>query len=117
MIGNSNDETSSPYKLLLTNTEVLRLRKVFANNSSDNTKLSKTYLSEIGQSGRFFGTFPESLFKTDLPFMKNLLNLSAESVLIPVRLIASPSVTDAAIQNEIFQSGMTALIISNKEID
>ena len=117
MIGNSNGETSFPYKLLLTNTKVLRLLKVFLNNSSVNIKLSKTYLSEIRQSGRFFGTFPELLFKTDLPFMKNLLNLSAESVLIPVRLIASPSATDAAIQNEIFQSGMTKIIISNKKMD
>ena len=51
MIGNSNDENNFPYKLLLTNTQVSRLRKAFANNSSSNTKLSKTQLHKIGQSG------------------------------------------------------------------
>ena len=34
MIGNSNDETSSPHELLLTNGQVANLRKAFANNSS-----------------------------------------------------------------------------------
>ena len=38
MIGNSNDETNFQYKLLLTNTQVLRFRKAFANNSSANAK-------------------------------------------------------------------------------
>ena len=33
MIGNSNDETNFPHKLLLTNTQVANLRKAFANNS------------------------------------------------------------------------------------
>ena len=45
--GNSNDETSFPHKLVLTNTEVLRFRKAFANNSSANIKLSKTQLYKI----------------------------------------------------------------------
>ena len=53
MIGNSNDENNFPHKLFLTNTQVLRLRKAFANNSSSNTKLSKIQLHKIGQSGGF----------------------------------------------------------------
>ena len=40
--GNSNDETNFPHKLLLTNTQVSRLHKVFAYNLSANIKLSKT---------------------------------------------------------------------------
>ena len=32
MIGDSNDESNYPRKLLLTDKEVLRLREVFANN-------------------------------------------------------------------------------------
>ena len=32
VIGNSNDETNFPHTLLLTNTQVLRLCKIFANN-------------------------------------------------------------------------------------
>ena len=47
MIGNSDDETSFPHKLLLNNRQVPDLWKAFANNSSANIKLSKsktTYL-------------------------------------------------------------------------
>ena len=49
MIGNFNDETHFPQKLLLINTRVLRLRKAFANNASVKMKLSKTQLHKIGQ--------------------------------------------------------------------
>ena len=50
MIDNSNDETN---KLLLTNTQVSRHRKAFANNLSANVKLSKTQLHKIQQSEGF----------------------------------------------------------------
>ena len=63
-VGGSNDENNFPHKLLLTNTQVLRLRKDFANNSSDNTKLSKTKLHKIEQWGGFLGRFFGSLLKT-----------------------------------------------------
>ena len=46
LIGDSNDETTCLDKLLLTETQVLRLRKIFANNSSANIRLSKTQLSK-----------------------------------------------------------------------
>ena len=39
VVGDSKDENNFPHKLLLTNTQVLRLRKAFANNSSVNAKL------------------------------------------------------------------------------
>ena len=42
VIGNSNEEYNFPHKLLLTNTQLSRLLKVFANNSLVNIKLSKT---------------------------------------------------------------------------
>ena len=50
MIGNSNDETSFPHKLLLINKQVPRLCKCFANVSSANIELSKPHLLIIGQS-------------------------------------------------------------------
>ena len=53
MISSSNDETNFPHKLLLTNIQVSRLHKAFANNPSANIKLSKTQLHKIRQSGRF----------------------------------------------------------------
>ena len=39
LIRNSNDETNFSHKLLLTNTQVSRLRKAFANCSLGNIKL------------------------------------------------------------------------------
>ena len=42
MIGDFDDETNFPHKLLLTNRKVANLRKAFNNKSSANIKLSKT---------------------------------------------------------------------------
>ena len=50
MIGDLDDETSFPQRLLLTNEEVANLRKAFASNSSTDIKLSKTQVSKIIQS-------------------------------------------------------------------
>ena len=49
MIGNSDDEINFPNKLLITNGQVVNLRKAFENNILANTKLSKTHLSKIVQ--------------------------------------------------------------------
>ena len=53
MIGNSDDETNFPHKLLLTNRQAANLRKASANNSSTDIKFSKAQLSKIVQSGGF----------------------------------------------------------------
>ena len=50
MIGDLDDETNFPQRLLLTNEEVANLRKTFANNSSADIKLSKTQVSKMIQS-------------------------------------------------------------------
>ena len=42
VIGNSYDENNFSHKLLSTNTQVSRFRKAFTNNSSSDTKLSRT---------------------------------------------------------------------------
>ena len=47
MVGNSDDETNFPHKLLLTNRQVANLSKAFANKSSTDIKLSKTQLSKM----------------------------------------------------------------------
>ena len=49
VVGDSNDETNLPHNLLLTNTQVSRFRKAFANGSSADKKLSKTQLHKIGK--------------------------------------------------------------------
>ena len=56
MIGHSEDETNFPYKLLLTNRQVSKLRKAFASQTSTDIKLSKTQLSKMTQSEGFLGT-------------------------------------------------------------
>ena len=71
MIGNPNDETNSPHKLLLTNTQVANLRKAVANNSSVSIKLSKTQSSKIIQSGEFLGRLLGPLLKTGLALIKS----------------------------------------------
>ena len=52
-----NDENNFPHKLLLTNTQVSKFCKAFANNSLANIKWSKSQFHEIEQSGGFLGRF------------------------------------------------------------
>ena len=49
--------------------------------------------------------------------MKNILTPLAKSILIPIGLVAAATATDASFQKKIYGSGMTALIILNKEMD
>ena len=49
VIGDSNDRNNFPHNLFLTNTQVWKLLKAFANNSSANIKLSATQLYKIGK--------------------------------------------------------------------
>ena len=116
VVGDSNDENNFPHKLLLTITQVLRLRKAFANNSSANIKLSKTQLHKIGQSGEFLGRLLEPLLKTGLPLRGNLLKSLAKSVLIPLGLTTVASATDATFHKNMFGScvGMKKWTISQK---
>ena len=51
--GDSDDRTNFPLKLLLTDTQVSKLCKDFANNLLANIKLSKTQLSKMVQLGEF----------------------------------------------------------------
>ena len=51
MIGNSDDETNFPHKLLLTDRQVANLRRVFANHTSTDIKLSKTQLTKMQKGG------------------------------------------------------------------
>ena len=103
--------------LLLTNRQVSRLRIDFANNLSTDIKLSKTQLHNIGQSGRFLDRLLDPLLKTKFPLIGSVLKSFAKSVLVPLGLTAVVSAIDVAIHKEMFRSGMTILIISNKEMN
>ena len=112
-----DDETSFPQKLLLTNRQVLNLRKSFSNKLSTDIKLSKTQLSKMIQSGGFFGRVLGPLLKTGLPLIKNAIKPLAKSVLIPLGLTALASAADAGIHKKILGSGTTTIIISNDEME
>ena len=59
----------------------------------------------------FFGRLLGSLLKTGILLMKMLRKPLAESVLIPLRLIAA----DAGIHKKVHGSGTATLLTSNKE--
>ena len=112
IVGDSIDDNNFPHKSRLTNS---KLRETFANSSSANIKLSKTYLHKIGQSGGFLGRLLGPLPKTRLPLIKNVLKPLAKSVLIPLGLTAAASATDAAIHKKMFVSCIKTFIILNEE--
>ena len=51
-----------------------------------------------------------------LPLMKNILTPLAKRFMLPLILLAGMSAADAETQNNIYGSGTTTLIISNKEV-
>ena len=117
LIKNSDDETNFLHKLLLTNTQVSKICKGYANGSSVNIKFSKTQLYKIVQSQGFLDRLLGLLQKSGLPLIGHVLKPLAKNVLIPLGLTASASATDAAIHNKMFGSGNTTLIISNEEMN
>ena len=125
MIGNSNDHTNFPHKLLLIKKQVANLRQAFLNNLPTDIKLSKTQSSKMIQSGGFLGRIFGTLPITGLPLMKNKIKPSAKSVLIPLGLTAAASAADTWINEKILGSGRpsdsglhnTTLIISNEEVE
>ena len=94
VLSDSNDANSLPLKFLLTNTQLSRIRKAFANGSSANIKLSKTQLHKVGQLG---GRLLRPLLKTGLTLTKKLLNPLAKCVLILLGSTASSSAADVAV--------------------
>ena len=98
MIGNTDDETNFPHKLLITNRKVANLRKAFSNYLSADIKLSKTQLSKMTQSGGFLN-FLRPLTKIALPFVKNSTKLIILNVLLPLGLTTATSAADAGIYN------------------
>ena len=96
----SDNETNFPYKLLLTNRQVASLRKAFANHLSKESKLSKTQLSKMIQSGEFLVRLLGPLLRTGLPLIKNGIKRLAKSVLIPLGLTAAASAADAGMHKK-----------------
>ena len=98
--GNYNDESNFPHKLLLTDTQVAKLCKTFANNSSATIKLWKTHLSKIRQSKGFLCRLLGPLLKIYLLLLKNVLKILTKRDLILLRLTAGASAKDATIHKK-----------------
>ena len=111
MVGNSDDETNFPDKLLLTNIQTLSLRKKFNNHTSADIKFSKAQLTKMQKGG--FLQFLMPLLKSGLPLLKSVVK-----PLVMLSLTAAASATDAGINKKILGSGNhTTLIISNNMQD
>ena len=110
MIGNSDDETNFPHKLLLANRQVANPRKAFTNHTSTDIKLSKAQLTKMQKGG--FLRFLAPLLKSRLPLLKSVIK-----PLGMFGLMAAASATDAAISKKFLGSGTTTLIISNDEMN
>ena len=140
VIGDSNDKTNFPHKLLFTDKQVWRLWKAFANDSTNNKDyfkpkkalsitLTKNQIEhdikviklinsqeEINRpEGGFLGNFPTPLIKFDLIFKKCIHTL-AKNELKLLRLTTTTSGTVEAISKKIYGLGITKLIISIKEM-
>ena len=110
MVGNSDDETNFPHKLLLTNRQTYSLRKAFNNHTSADIKFSKAQLTKT-QEGGFF-KFLLLLLKSGLPLLKSVVK-----PLGMLRLTAAATATDATINKKILGPGnYTTLIISNDDM-
>ena len=110
MIGDSDYESKFPHKLLLTNRQILSLRKAFANHTSVDIKLSKAQLTKMEKEG--FLKFLMPLLQSGLPLFKSLVK-----PLSMLGLTAAASATDAAINKKILGSdGHTTLITSNDDM-
>ena len=93
MVGNAGDEANFPDKLLLTNRQVLSLRKAFNKHASADIKFSKAQLTKIQKGG--FLKFLISLLKSELSLLKSVVK-----PLGMLGLTAAASATDAAINKK-----------------
>ena len=116
VVGDSDNENNFSHKLLLTNTQVSKLRKAFANKSLANIKSSKTQQHKVVKSGGFLGRLLGPLIKIGLPLTENALKPLAKSVTIRMPM-AMASATGRAIHKNMFGSGFTTLITSNEEVN
>ena len=71
-------------------------------------KLSKAQISKLIQSGGFLGKVLGPLLKTGLPLLKSVIKLLGF-----LGLTAASSAIDVGVQEKIYGSGATTLIISN----
>ena len=79
--------------------------------------LLKRTTKKIATEEGGFLNFLKPLISDGLPLMTKLLTPFTKTVLVPLRLTAVASATDAAAEKKHFRSGMITLIFSNEELD
>ena len=97
--------------------QVSKIRKTFANVSTTNINFLRNQLSEMVQLFDFLDKLFRTLIKTGFSLMGNVLKPLAKNVWVLLGLTAAASATDTTIQKNIFGSGTTLLIFSNKELN
>ena len=97
--------------ITLRSNKIKDLGKVIESLENRGILLNKTTSQEGG-----FLHFIRPLMTPALPLMKKVLTSLVKSVLVPLGLSGEMSPADAAIQNKVYGSGTTALIISNEEM-
>ena len=104
-------------RITLRNNEIKDIMKEIRSLENRGILLKVTTKIVSSQEGGF-PNFLRPLMSAGLPLTKNVLVPLAKSVLATSRLMAAASATDAAaIQKKVLESGITALIVSNKEIN
>ena len=103
-------------KLMLTNNEIKYITKVIRSLEKRRILL-KGSTKKISSWEEGFLNFLRPLMTAGLPLMKNIHASLVKKFLMPLGLTAVASATDAALQKKIFGLGMTALMISNEEMD
>ena len=101
--------------MTLTNNDIKDIITVIKSLDNRENLLKTTTKKVKNQKGGFLSNGIGSLMKVGSELMKNVLTPSAKSFLTPLGLTVVASATDAAIQKKIYGSGITAMIISNKE--
>ena len=93
MVDNSDDEIKFSHKLMLTNRQILSLRKAFNKHTSADIKFSKSQLTKMQKGG--FLRFLEPLLKSGLALLKSVVK-----PLGMLGLTAAASATDAVINKK-----------------
>ena len=104
------------FGITLTNNGIKDIMKLIKFLENSGILLERTNRKSSSKKGRFLD-FLRPLVSNDLPLMKNVLTSLAKSVLVPLKLTAAASAADADIQRKIYGSVMTALILSNEEMN
>ena len=113
-IGSKNfNKSDLLHELLLTQTQINKLREKVENNMSTDIKLSKAQINKlIKERGAL-----ESILARFLPkLIKPVLSLG-KNILAPLGVSATMSATDATIQKKMYGSGTKTVKFSNKDLD